>query len=93
MGSLRSVVPDPLGVSSPSRLAADLEKAASFSGEGPGVTRFAWSRELAAADEWLAERMRDAGPVVGQGAAGHPVPASVPAGAPAGVRGGPWAAP
>ena len=58
-------------MNSPSRLAADLETAGRFSSEGPGVTRFAWSPELAAANEWLAQRMRDVGLAVGQDAAGN----------------------
>ena len=42
-------------------IAADLEAAARFGGEGTGVTRFAWSPELAAASGWLCERLRELG--------------------------------
>jgi hydantoinase/carbamoylase family amidase len=60
-------------------IAADLEEAARFSSGGPGITRFAWSPELAAASDWLCERLREleldaeidpAGNVIGKWEAG-----------------------
>jgi hydantoinase/carbamoylase family amidase len=38
-------------------IAAELEALARFGGDGRGVTRLAWSPELAAASEWLCERL------------------------------------
>ena len=38
-----------------------MEALAAFTGEGPGVTRLAWSRELRSAYDWLAERCRGLG--------------------------------
>src|SRR5712692_1671329 len=44
-----------------SALAADLEAVASFGGQATGVTRFAWSAELDAAQGWLAAELRSLG--------------------------------
>jgi hydantoinase/carbamoylase family amidase len=44
-----------------SELAADIEAAAAFGADDDGVTRFAWSRELFAVYDWLAERLRRLG--------------------------------
>lgn len=50
---------------------AELEAAARFGGEGTGVTRFAWSSELAAASAWLCDRLRDLGLEASIDAAGN----------------------
>jgi allantoate deiminase len=42
-------------------LAADLEAAAQIGADQGGVTRFAWSPELAQANAWLAERLAELG--------------------------------
>ena len=39
------------------RITADLETAARFGGAGTGVTRYAWSRELADASDWLCDEL------------------------------------
>jgi hydantoinase/carbamoylase family amidase len=44
-----------------SSLAADLEAAAQIGADGGGVTRFAWSPELARANAWLSERLGELG--------------------------------
>ena len=44
-----------------SSLAADLEAAAQIGADGGGVTRFAWSPELARANAWLCERLAELG--------------------------------
>jgi hydantoinase/carbamoylase family amidase len=44
-----------------SSLAADLEAAARIGADGGGVTRFAWSPELAKANAWLMERLAELG--------------------------------
>ena len=44
-----------------SSLAADLEAAARIGADEGGVTRFAWSPELAAANAWLVERLAELG--------------------------------
>jgi allantoate deiminase len=44
-----------------SSLAADLEAAARIGADDGGVTRFAWSPELAQANTWLAERLTELG--------------------------------
>jgi allantoate deiminase len=44
-----------------SSLAADLEEAASIGADGGGVSRFAWTPELARANEWLAARLQELG--------------------------------
>jgi hydantoinase/carbamoylase family amidase len=44
-----------------SSLAADLEVAAQIGADGGGVTRFAWSPELARANAWLSERLAELG--------------------------------
>jgi allantoate deiminase len=54
-----------------SALAADLEAVARFGGEDTGVTRFAWSPELAAAYEWLSEQLRELGLAVDVDPAGN----------------------
>jgi hydantoinase/carbamoylase family amidase len=54
-------------------LAADLEAAAGFGGEGTSVTRFAWSSELAAVSNWLCERLRALGLEAEVDAAGNVV--------------------
>ena len=43
------------------RIAADLETAARFGGEGTSVTRFAWSHELAEVSDWLCAELRTLG--------------------------------
>lgn len=42
-------------------LAADLEAAARIGADGEGVSRFAWTPELAAANAWLVERLQELG--------------------------------
>jgi hydantoinase/carbamoylase family amidase len=44
-----------------SSLVADLEAAARIGADGGGVTRFAWSPELAQANSWLRERLEELG--------------------------------
>jgi hydantoinase/carbamoylase family amidase len=44
-----------------SSLAADLESAAHIGADGGGVTRFAWSPELAQANAWLIEKLAELG--------------------------------
>ena len=44
-----------------SSLAADLEEAARFGAQGGGVSRFAWTPELAQANEWLVGRLQELG--------------------------------
>lgn len=44
-----------------SSLAADLESAAQIGADGGGVTRFAWSPELAQANAWLMEKLAELG--------------------------------
>jgi len=44
-----------------SSLAADLEAAARIGADGGGVSRFAWTPELAAANAWLIERLEGLG--------------------------------
>lgn len=44
-----------------SSLAADLEEAARIGAQGGGVSRFAWTPELAQANEWLVERLQELG--------------------------------
>jgi allantoate deiminase len=44
-----------------SSLAADLEEAARIGADGDGVSRFAWTPELAQANEWLVERLQELG--------------------------------
>jgi allantoate deiminase len=44
-----------------SPLAADLEEVARIGADDGGVSRFAWTPELASANDWLAERLRDLG--------------------------------
>jgi allantoate deiminase len=44
-----------------SSLAADLEEAARIGADGGGVSRFAWTPELAQANEWLVERLQELG--------------------------------
>jgi hydantoinase/carbamoylase family amidase len=39
----------------------DMESLAAFGGDGPGVTRLAWSPELLAAYDWLGDRCRELG--------------------------------
>jgi hydantoinase/carbamoylase family amidase len=53
-------------------IAAELAEIAGFSSEeGQGVTRFAWSPELAAASDWLIQRLRELGLEAGIDAAGN----------------------
>ena len=52
-------------------LGADLEAAARFGVRDGGVTRFAWSPEIAAVNEWLGGRMREIGLEVEVDAAGN----------------------
>ncbi|HEY3069301.1 MAG TPA: Zn-dependent hydrolase [Gaiellaceae bacterium] len=42
-------------------LAAELEEAAGIGADGGGVSRFAWTPELARANEWLVERLQGLG--------------------------------
>ena len=42
-------------------LAAELEAAAQIGADGGGVSRFAWSTELAQANAWLMRRLEDLG--------------------------------
>jgi allantoate deiminase len=42
-------------------LAADIEEVARLGADDSGVSRFAWTRELAAANAWLVERLRELG--------------------------------
>jgi allantoate deiminase len=44
-----------------SSLAADLQEAARIGADGEGVSRFAWSPELAQANEWLVVRLKELG--------------------------------
>ncbi len=44
-----------------SSLAAELEAAAQIGADGGGVSRFAWSAELAQANDWLIRRLEDLG--------------------------------
>jgi allantoate deiminase len=44
-----------------SSLAADLEEAARIGADGGGVSRFAWTPELARANEWLVGRLQELG--------------------------------
>jgi hydantoinase/carbamoylase family amidase len=44
-----------------SSLVADLETAARIGADGSGVTRFAWSPELARANAWLIDRLQELG--------------------------------
>jgi allantoate deiminase len=44
-----------------SSLAADLEEAARIGADGGGVSRFAWTAELAQANEWLVGRLQELG--------------------------------
>jgi allantoate deiminase len=44
-----------------SSLAADLEEAARIGADGGGVSRFAWTPELAQANEWLVRRLEELG--------------------------------
>jgi allantoate deiminase len=44
-----------------SSLAADLEEAARIGADGGGVSRFAWTPELAQANEWLVRRLQELG--------------------------------
>jgi allantoate deiminase len=44
-----------------SSLATDLEEAARIGAEGGGVSRFAWTPELAQANEWLVGRLQELG--------------------------------
>jgi allantoate deiminase len=44
-----------------SSLAADLEEAARIGADGGGVSRFAWTPELAQANEWLVGRLQELG--------------------------------
>ena len=44
-----------------SSLAADLQEAARIGAEGGGVSRFAWTAELAQASEWLVGRLQEQG--------------------------------
>lgn len=52
-------------------IAAELESAARFGGEGTGVTRCAWSPELHAVSEWLVDRLRELGLQASFDAAGN----------------------
>ena len=52
-------------------LAADLRALAAFGADGRAVTRVAWTPELAAAYEWLADRCRSMGLDVATDAAGN----------------------
>ena len=52
-------------------VAGDLEALAAFGRDDGAVTRFAWSPELAAANEWLAERLAETGLAVEVDAAGN----------------------
>ena len=45
----------------PSTVAADIEAAARFGGNGPGVTRLAWSDELRQAQNWLTNELESLG--------------------------------
>ena len=49
-------------------ITADLDELARFGSGGAGVTRLAWSPELAAASEWLLARLRALELLVGAGA-------------------------
>ena len=44
-----------------SSLASDLEEAARIGADGGGVSRFAWTPELARANEWLVGRLQELG--------------------------------
>jgi len=44
-----------------SSLAANLEEAARFGADGGGVSRFAWTSELAQANDWLVGRLQELG--------------------------------
>ena len=44
-----------------SSLAAELEAAAQIGADGGGVSRFAWSPELAQANDWLMGRLNELG--------------------------------
>jgi hydantoinase/carbamoylase family amidase len=52
-------------------VAADIEAAAAFGGEGTGVTRLAWSPELRAVQAWLADQLEELGLEVELDAAGN----------------------
>jgi allantoate deiminase len=52
-------------------LAADLQELALVGADDGGVSRFAWTPELAAANAWLAERLRDLGLTAELDAAGN----------------------
>jgi hydantoinase/carbamoylase family amidase len=52
-------------------LAADLRALSAFGADGAAVTRVAWTRELAAAYDWLADRCRSLGLDVATDAAGN----------------------
>jgi hydantoinase/carbamoylase family amidase len=54
-----------------SSLAADLEAAARIGADGDGVSRFAWTPELAAANAWFGERLQELGLEVELDAAGN----------------------
>src|SRR5918999_4144927 len=54
-------------------LAADLEELAQIGAEDGGVSRFAWTAELAQANQWLVERLRELGLTTGIDAAGNVV--------------------
>jgi hydantoinase/carbamoylase family amidase len=54
-------------------LAADLEELAQIGAEDGGVSRFAWTAELAQANRWLVERLRELGLTTGIDAAGNVV--------------------
>jgi allantoate deiminase len=54
-----------------SSLAADLEAAARIGADGGGISRFAWTPELAAANAWLIEQLQTLGLAAGLDAAGN----------------------
>jgi allantoate deiminase len=54
-----------------SSLAADLEAAARIGADDDGVSRFAWTPELGAANEWLVERVEELGLAAEIDAAGN----------------------
>ena len=53
------------------RLIEDIEAVSRFGGDDGGVTRFAWSPELAEANGWLSERLEEIGLDVEVDAAGN----------------------
>jgi hydantoinase/carbamoylase family amidase len=54
-----------------SSLAADLQEAARIGADGEGVSRFAWTPELAQANEWLVARLEELGLATEIDAAGN----------------------